>query len=562
MSISPVSMENAQQFSDVVSSVMEGISNSYGVDFFKNLVRQLAESVGADMVYVGRHDSESNEIKTLSLYAHNTFLENISYSPVGGPCATVLSGQACALDSGLTVKFFKDNGITGYLGVPLKDSKGQVLGLVVSLFRKPMENKDFFTAIFKLFAGRIAAEIENSEKNEALDYLNKNLQSALEEAKRVDALKQEFLATIGHELRTPLNGITGALELLGHENAEVSADNFLRIASDSAYKLNQLVNDILSFTEIQAGSLKVKPVTTDLSAFINDCLAPFIDAEKSNLSFHYSIDESVQKSVRIDTRHTASIINHLLDNAFKFTLQGGVTFSSRITEESTGLYLDIEISDSGIGFKEEHLNRVWDPFRQVDGSFSRDYQGVGIGLPLVKAKTELMGGVVIIDSKAQKGTTVEVRIPVELAEGEETKVSAKKSPNLPVKSEYRVLVVEDNAINMKITKKMLGKLGILTEEAINGKVAVDILRVDEGFDLILMDCQMPIMDGFEATRLIRGIDHYENKPIVALTANVTDDDVQNCLDAGMDDHMGKPVSLATLKAVMLGWLGIPQDIAS
>ncbi len=406
----------------------------------------------------------------------------------------------------------------------------------------------------KLYDQTNAFEHQLQERTKELQETNQRLADALKSAQKADQLKQQFLATLGHELRTPLNGITGALQLLKDTIRQTDSQELLEMANQSALNLAQLLDNILTFIETQAGELVLKTERTELQ--------PFFEAHIQNLQhmipgtrLHVDLDEIKDTVVEVDSRHLTTVFYQLMDNAIKFCPDGKISFRATLKQKHNVSVLHLYFKDTGIGFQPEKLENVWALFRQVDGSFSRKQQGIGIGLPLTKGLVEAMGGQIHLHSIYGSGTEVEVSLPTRchlsstITTHQPTLAAEKIAPPITI------LVVEDNPVNMKLTKKLLEKMGYHTLEALNGQVALDVFTKPTPFiNLILMDCQMPIMDGYEACRRIRILPNGATVPIIALTANVSASDVANCLAAGMNDHLGKPVRKEKLQETIAKWL--------
>ena len=405
-------------------------------------------------------------------------------------------------------------------------------------------------------ADRIKA-IENEKKTielraqQALERTNKKLQEN-------NRLKDEFLATISHEFRTPLNGILGSLELtqldITHET--------INMAKGSANEMLNLVDQVLSYTELQAGNLIIKPETINLSEFL----------EKINNTMHlpctakgieFSIENNPRnpKFITADKKRLLQAINPILDNALKFTECGHISLSLLIKYVDKQYILLISIEDSGIGIEEHKRNDILDAFTQGDGSSSREFNGLGIGLSLVQSLCHQLNGTINVTSEISYGTLIELSLPIDVTQQISQSNAETTSTNKinTIKEHARVLIVEDNYINQVVLKTMLQRLNIESTTADHGSKALSILQQahasGEVFDLILMDCQMPIMDGFEATQCIRNSgESYANTPIIAVTANALSSDKERCLQSGMNDYLSKPFQLDDIRNKLQDWL--------
>ena len=386
-------------------------------------------------------------------------------------------------------------------------------------------------------------------------------QTALQVSEQSNRLKDEFLATISHELRTPMNGVEGSLQLLKDEPLSATAREYLESARHSAHDMMVLIDSILGFSEVQSGKLKL-----DIRSFnlfeelktLDQNLKRF--ARQKGLQSETDIQLASHGDFRGDIQRILLVVRNLLDNAVKFTRQGSVILTVRelsLEQASGRAMLEFRVEDTGIGIPEDKLNAIFDAFRQGDGSFSREFGGLGIGLAISKRLAEAMGGSMTVQSSDGQGSTFALQIPLEVEQADNSGDSADVVPlSLPNTKGGQpvVLVVEDNPVNQMVLKGILKKLGVRVATALNGEEAV-ARYLEQAPDLILMDCQMPVMDGFEATRKIRALENNQrHTPIVAVTANAMSGDKERCLEAGMDDYMVKPVNRDSVAERVVHWL--------
>jgi len=400
----------------------------------------------------------------------------------------------------------------------------------------------------------LADEIEQRKRVE------KELHKAKEVAEAASKTKSEFLANMSHEIRTPMNGILGTLQLLQGSSLTKSQEEYVNIAYNSGEALLSLLNDILDFSKIEAGKLELEYIPFNLNSLVNELTVLLKQrAEERNVELLAELDEKIPEVIKGDSVRIRQILANLLTNAIKFTENGSVKIKASVLELSDkSARLKMEVIDSGIGISEEAQRKLFNSFTQADGSTTRKYGGTGLGLAIVRQLVTLMRGRLGVESEEGKGACFWIEIGFEIPDEKVVPGQKEEEAETPVESlEGHVLLVEDNPVNQVIAKKMLEKAGLTYEVVVNGEEAVERVKQPHEFNLILMDCQMPVMDGYEATQSIRS---YEQEisaarlPVVAMTANAMEGDKDKCLKAGMDDYVAKPVKQDSLKQVLSHWL--------
>ncbi|UVE19790.1 response regulator [Pseudomonas sp. LS44] len=403
-------------------------------------------------------------------------------------------------------------------------------------------------------ADRINAMKE--ERARILYESGRKLEALNQELANSNRLKDEFLATVTHELRTPMNGVIGSLELMQTVALDSELAQYQKTAASSARDMMRMVNDILALTELQAGKLYPRREPFSLRGLFDGVRAQFAPhAEVKGLSFVVELDDSLPDTLEGDAGKLAQCIGYLLDNAIKFTASGGVRLRvRRARTEQENLPLCIEVVDTGIGFAVADSG-LYQRFHQLDGSMTRAYGGLGVGLAICRQLVGLLGGVLDHQSSPGKGSRFQISLPLSLP----AQVAQALEPKRPSGARFRhpeqctVLVVEDNAINQLVTRGMLLKLGYQVRCADNGAQALDLLR-EERADAVLLDCQMPVMDGFATCRALRALPGCADLPVLAITAHSHSGDRERCLAAGMSDYLAKPVKFDALQLLLEAWL--------
>ena len=392
--------------------------------------------------------------------------------------------------------------------------------------------------------------------------------AALETAR----MKTQFLANVSHELRTPINGVVGMTGLLLDSPLTAEQYEYAETIRSSADRLLSLINDILDLSKFETGKFAVEMIDFDLEQLMINIEKPLqLAARSKGLNFQRKCAPEIASMLyRGDPTRLGQILMNLISNAVKFTDQGSVLVEvehESVTEHRANLRF--KIVDTGIGIPVDMIDKLFVPFTQADETTTRRFGGTGLGLSIVKQLVKMMGGDLGVQSVPGTGSTFWFVLPIEyvrvgarLVPRGERRPRPEPGVNVQLPKSTRILLAEDNAVNQRIVVKMLEKHGVRVDAVANGKEALDALRLAP-YDLILMDCQMPEMDGYEATRLIRSgtVGHLENLPIIALTANAMAGDRERCLEAGMSDYVAKPVHLHDLLSVIQRALARRQTTA-
>ncbi len=393
------------------------------------------------------------------------------------------------------------------------------------------------------------------------EIVNASLIKAKEAAEAANLAKSQFLATMSHEIRTPMNGVLGSLELLRHTQLDSNQRNLVRTASSSGASLMDILNDVLDHSKIEAGKLNLVPAPMSLHSLVASVIALFLaNAEHKSLALRLDVESDVVDWVVCDAQRLKQVLLNLIGNAIKFTERGGVTLRLRSVPAPVGSAgVSFEVHDTGIGIGKDALPDLFQPFHQVARGDRRRVGGTGLGLAISQRIVESLGSKINVESEPGGGSRFSFVLALEkdLTPVHPTPVdSAMGALDGGQTLSGDVLIVEDNDVNRMIAREMLLSLGLQVVEAADGEKALEVLTTTK-VDLIIMDCQMPIMDGYETARAIRkreASSGEERTPIVALTANAFDEDAERSRAAGMDGHMAKPYTRAQLRELLRAWL--------
>ncbi|MEM7234029.1 MAG: ATP-binding protein [Planctomycetota bacterium] len=399
---------------------------------------------------------------------------------------------------------------------------------------------------------RKEAERLIEDKSRELWVANRDLKVAVEKAEEASRAKSSFLANMSHEIRTPMNGVLGMAEHLWETSLSSDQAEMVRFLTDSATSLLSILDDVLDLSKMGAGQFKITKSPFDLRRIVSDVVGLFRPrAAEKDVTLLSEVDPTVPAGLKGDANRLRQVLSNLVGNAVKFTSDGSIVV--RVIQDADAETTVIEVQDDGIGIPADRQKDIFQSFTQASGTIASEYGGTGLGLAISSRLVELMGGSIEVESEDGKGSTFRCRIPMPAAE-----VSTQSAHRTVVITRFdgsRVLLAEDNAINRAVATRSLARLGCEVSIAEDGEQAVDALQ-RERFDLVLMDCQMPVLSGYEATLKIRKGDGIldPNVPVIALTANSMEDDRQRCLEHGMDDYLAKPFSFANFAEVLSRFL--------
>ncbi|NEO57273.1 MAG: PAS domain S-box protein [Okeania sp. SIO3B5] len=544
--------------------IVEGTASYTGDDFFNACVHSLAQVLQLDYACIAEFKEAEKKLYIKAFWGSDEAIENISYPIAYTPCEKVLEDKICYYPDSLQQIFPQDTwlvelNIESYWGITLCNSQGQILGLLTVMDVAPMDINSSDELILKIFAARVGAELERLQGEV-------ELKNAKETAEAANHAKSNFLASMTHELRTPLNAILGFSQLLVRDNSlnEEQIEQ-LKIINRSGDHLLNLINDILSMSKIEAGRITLTESCFDLHELlqsIKDMM--MLKASKKGLQIIFEVGDNLPKIIKTDEGKLRQVLINILGNAVKFTSEGKVTLSV-FNHHQIG-QIKFTITDTGPGIETSEINNLFEPFVQTKTG-RKSIEGTGLGLPISREFVHLMGGDISVISQVGKGTTFTFDIVAEVIEIAKTTILSDRrqiiglEPHQPV---YRILVVEDVPENSQLLIQLLQPLGFKIKNAENGKQAISIWQTWQPH-LILMDIIMPVMNGYEATKIIKQTSFGQATTIIALTANAFDEDRDAILAAGCDDFIAKPFSEDVLLEKLASYLGVRylyQEITS
>jgi PAS domain S-box-containing protein len=507
----------------IVSQNLDGIILSWNSGAERILGYTAQEAIGKHISFVIPPDKDEEEKQILSDMRSGKRIKHFE--------TTRLAKDGRRIDISLTTS-------------PIRDATGQVIG-----------------------TSKIARDITERKKTEAkLSNTLKELIIAKKKSEEANLAKSQFLANMSHEIRTPINGIIGMTELLFNTNLNTKQDKYARTLVACSNILLDLVNEILDLSKIEAKELILHPETISLKSSISQILQILTPkAKENNVELKTNFINSVPDLVIADSVRLHQILLNITNNAIKFTHNGHVVISIiNINQDKAKVRLRFEVQDTGIGIPKDKQEEVFKEFTQVDNSSTRKYGGTGLGLSICKKLVTLMGGEIGVISDLGKGSTFwfEITLPICDSDKEKEYYASKKATKFinlrhdkAKQVKANVLVVEDISSNLYVIQEMLEKTGCIVDSASDGKIALDMLEAQpDKYHCIFMDCQMPNMDGYETTRVIRSKSWSEHIPIIAVTAHALYGDRTKCMDAGMNDYISKPIRLSEVERVVSKYL--------
>ncbi|MBM3728723.1 MAG: response regulator [Acidobacteria bacterium] len=473
-------------------------------------------------------------------------IDGIEIGPAVGSCGTAAYTGQVAIVEDIETDFrwapYKHlalpHGLRACWSYPIRDSRQQVIGTFAQYYSTPARPSERHLCIARTGAFLAGVAIENRRAQEQLIRDAERLEQARQSAEAAARVKSQFLANMSHEIRTPLNGILGTISLIEATEVPAACREHLETIRASGESLLQLVNDVLDFSKIEAGRVEFESrpfCLEELVAEVRRIFEP--QAAARGLGLECRVAPECRGNFEGDPSRLRQILLNLISNAVKFTHQGHVRLEVNGDERRQ----TITVSDTGIGISDEARQAIFEPFTQADSSTTRRFGGTGLGLAITRQLVGLMGGELSVESTPGQGSVFQLELSLRPCDSQASSVPASREPNSKA---LRILLAEDNAVNQKVARHLLERLGHSVDVVANGRLALTAAE-SSSYDLILMDCHMPEMDGLEAAAQLRRLG--ATTEIIALTANVLAEDRARCFEAGMNGYLAKPVTLERLR---------------
>lgn len=474
-----------------------------------------------------------------------------------------------------------NHNMASYLGYPLNWPDGTSFGVLCAYSSDArsyseeqrqlvLQIKTLIEGDFRIIYLMRALEREVQQRTAELAHANEKLAHALQAAEAATKAKSDFLANMSHEIRTPMNAIIGMSRLALQTELTERGRNYIVKLNRAAESLLAIINDILDFSKIEAGKIELEQIDFRLDEVINH-VANLITlrAVERGLQINFELAKNLPTKLTGDPVRLGQVLVNLAQNAVKFTECGFVTLGAELVSmNSEHVQLHFWVQDTGIGMHPDEINRLFKPFSQVDGSITRKYGGTGLGLAISKRLVEAMHGTIWVESTPGMGSTfhfeallapcIHEQIPSTCPDnqfnGSWVSAADADDMNRTALAGARLLLVEDNALNQELAVELLREAGVKVEVVENGQLALDKLHADDAFDGVIMDCQMPVMDGYTATRKIRENPRWADLPVIAMTANALTTDEARTIAAGMNDHIAKPLNIDEMFRILAKWI--------
>ena len=520
------------------------------LDIFQAPIQQQEVDLGTDFI---PHDASAATFPSGSYLGR--VVVGVSSDAFNTRQQEILLKVALLVLFALLLTFLLAHRLARHLSQPLSAMNDAVKAIQSGNYQTTLpEVGDGELAVLARHINNLASGLNNAalEQQQAMTLLIK----AREESELANRAKSDFLAMMSHELRTPMNGVLGMLQLLETTELNQEQHEYAALASESTEHLLKVINDILDFSRIERGALELELISFNLPVLLKTSLQAFQhSAQQRGLTLHLELGEALPSlQVQGDPTRLRQILVNLIGNALKFTERGEVRVEANWQAlDNQVLWFTCSVHDTGIGISGERLDTMFDAFQQADNSISRRYGGTGLGLPIARTLAERMGGTLTARSEPGHGSCFTLEIPLPFSAQQPAPRPEASSPGPALQQTLSVLLVEDNPVNQTVIEAMLRSLGYQVTLVAYGAQAVSAVQ-RESFAAVLMDCRLPIMDGYEATRRIRKLAAMGQVPIIALTANALQGDREACLQAGMNDYLAKPFKRAELQELLDRWL--------
>lgn len=505
--------------------------------------RNIIANMNLGLIEVGNDDT--------ILYVNHSFSEMSGYAEdelIGKNASSLLLGEG---NRGIPQEkqLLREKGISDAYEVMVKDKRGQLKWWLIS--GAPRYNDD------NELVGSIGIHLDITAQKK----LEIDLMEAREAAEVSSRAKETFLANMSHEIRTPLSAILGMSRLLRETNLNIDQSRYLDTINKASDHLLVIINDILDISKIDAGMLELESIGFKLPDLIDQVLQLMaLKADEKGLELSKDLDPHIARVLIGDPFRLKQVLLNLFSNAIKFTEKGNVNINVHLsTDSEEKVLLTFVVTDTGVGMSQDLQQRIFQNFVQGDKTTARRYGGTGLGMSICKKLVEMMGGLITLESEVGKGTRVSLQIPFYKGANRDIPKVVVENMDLSLLSGSRILVVEDNEVNRFLATIILERKGVAVVSAENGRDAIDIL-MKESFDLILMDIQMPVLDGFESTGIIRN-ELGSAVPIIALTANAIRGEYEKCINAGMNGYLSKPFEPDALLNIVTTWLNHKKESA-
>ncbi len=533
-------IESEKKLSDLNNVFVEmGVSTLENIDI---LVKKACEIIGGKWSAFYRYDKKTGMINIHSGYnLPDSF--PLKFKGEGHVCyeASLNPDQLFRVEDVSVTEFpesdsfIKEFNIKAFLGYPIVNEI--VHGSLCVIFGEEQEFTEMEVHIISTLGKALSLEYQRY-------HIEQNLIAAREEAEEASQAKSQFIANMSHEIRTPLNGIIGFTEMLVFEEEDKDRRLMLKMVEKSGNHLLELLNDLLEYSRFESGTIKFEPAEFNICRVLNDIENYFMPvANSKNLIFALETNCKEDRIVIGDELKVRQVLINIVNNAVKFTDKGFVEIEANIEESGDELLFKVVVADSGVGISEKQLNDIFDEFKQLEFYLTKKNKGTGLGLAITKRLVDMMAGTIKVESEPNKGSRFIVEIPLTsgiLTNGE-LKMNISGEQKRSELRAVKILLAEDNEANQFLIKALTKSKDWAITVVENGREAVEAFKKDE-FDLILMDVQMPLMNGYEATKMIRDIEKEKGTriPIIALTAYAMKSDKDMCIEAGMDDYISKP----------------------